>query len=102
MDNVKDSEMKTKMPYSVPEGYFPSLQEKLSAIPAGASRRGGFSFSGMARNLAWAACAAIVTLVCVNLIGTRDHSSEQAEDIVEYLIESGTTLAQIANILDYQ
>ncbi len=103
MENVKANEMKTKMPYQAPEGYFARLQEKLCEIPqAGSKARRVSTFPGMVRNLAWAACAAAVTLLCVNLIGPKENTYHESDDIVEYLIDSGMTLAQIGNIIDYQ
>ena len=84
------SEMKKTMPYSAPEGYFENLQTRLSEIPA---RRTKFN---LAPYLALAASFAIA-LLAGNYILMKTAANQPAsdEEIVEYLIESGTTLAQL-------
>ena len=102
------SEMKTKLPYTVPEGYFDSLKERLSAIPAGQVESGfevkrsesGRRFSRYAVALtALAACLVAGIFIGKNL--QKDNSGYTAENemIIEYLVESGTTLSQIENCL---
>ena len=82
--------MKTNIPYSTPEGYFESLQNRLSEIPA---RRTRFNFTPY---LALAASFVIALLVGnYILMKTAGNQSASDEEIVEYLIESGTTLAQL-------
>lgn len=82
--------MKKQMPYSTPEGYFENLQSRLSEIPARRTR------ISLAPYLALAASFAIA-LLAGNYILLKTTASRPASDdeIVEYLIESGTTLAQL-------
>ena len=49
------------------------------------------------------AASFLILLAVGNFILNRTASSYQADDseIIEYLIESGTTLAQVENIMDY-
>lgn len=89
--------MKKTMPYSTPEGYFDSLQCRLSDIP---SRKRRFNFTPY---LALAASFA-VALLAGNYILMKSTADQPAsdEDIVEYLIDSGTTLAQLEDaVYDY-
>ena len=82
--------MKTNIPYSTPEGYFDSLQNRLSEIPA---RRTRINFTPY---LALAASFVMALLVGnYILMKTAGNQSASDEEIVEYLIESGTTLAQL-------
>ena len=82
--------MKKKMPYSTPEGYFESLQTRLSEIPARRSR------ISLAPYLALAA-SFVLALLAGNYILMKTTASQPAsdEEIVEYLIDSGMTLAQL-------
>lgn len=82
--------MKKQMPYSTPEGYFENLQSRLSDIP---TRRTRIS---LAPYLALAASFTIA-LLAGNYILTKTTASQPAsdEEIIEYLIDSGTTLAQL-------
>lgn len=82
--------MKQKLPYSTPAGYFDSLQTRLSDIP---QRRTGIH---LAPYLALAASFAIA-LLAGNYILTKTTAGQPAsdEEIIEYLIDSGTTLAQL-------
>ena len=89
--------MKKTMPYSTPEGYFDNLQTRLSDIPA---RKTRFNFTPY---LALVASFA-VALLAGNYILMKSTAGQPAseEDIVEYLIDSGTTLAQLEDaIYDY-
>lgn len=88
--------MRKQIPYSVPDGYFDSLRTRLSSIP---ERRSRINF------VPWLALAASFLLLAVigNFILSRTTSPYQTDDseIIEYLIESGTTLAQIESASDY-
>ena len=93
--------MKMKMPYSVPPTYFASLQERLGEIPRKSSRpRRGFVF--VLGNLAGAVFIVAATLICSELLDRKDSAFNEADAIVEYLIDSGTTLAQIGDVMDNQ
>ncbi len=87
--------MKQYFPYSSPEGYFENLQDRLSQIP---SRRSTVSWTPY---LALAA-AFMILFAIGSLVLTRSTSSWSSEDeVVEYLIESGTTLAQLEDAVNY-
>ena len=87
--------MRKQVPYSVPEGYFDSLQTRLSDIP---QRRTSVNWMPY---LALAASFALLVAVG-SFVLNRTSSSYQADDseIIEYLIDSGTTLAQL-EMIDY-
>ena len=82
--------MKQKLPYSTPARYFDSLQTRLSDSP---QRRTGIKLTPY---LALAASFALA-LLAGNYILTKTTASQPAsdEEIIEYLIDSGTTLAQL-------
>ena len=82
--------MKQKLPYSTPARYFDSLQTRLSDLP---QRRTGIKLTPY---LALAASFALA-LLAGNYILTKTTASQPAsdEEIIEYLIDSGTTLAQL-------
>ena len=84
------SRMKNKIPYSTPEGYFDGLQARLMEIPAPRAR------IRIAPYLALAASFAAALLVG-NYILMKTTATQPASDdeIIEYLIDSGTTLAQL-------
>lgn len=88
--------MKKTMPYSTPEGYFDSLQGRLSEIPARRSRINLTPYLALAASFALA-------LLAGNYILTKTAASRPAseEEIVEYLIDSGTTLAQLEDAMYY-
>lgn len=88
--------MKKTMPYSTPEGYFDSLQGRLSEIPARRSRINLTPYLALAASFALA-------LLAGNYILTKTAASQPAseEEIVEYLIDSGTTLAQLEDAMYY-
>ena len=90
--------MNKKLPYSVPEGYFNDLSERLCELP---SRHARVPFLVAFRPyLAMAVCLAVL-LVAGNWL-LKETSSQQGSDdsVVEYLIDSGTTLAQIEYVMD--
>ena len=82
--------MKQKLPYSTPAGYFDSLQTRLSEIPARRSRINLTPYLALAASFALA-------LLAGNFILMKTTASQPAsdEEIIEYLIDSGTTLAQL-------
>lgn len=87
--------MRKQVPYSVPDGYFDSLSSRLSEIP---QRRARVNFIPYL-----ALVASFALLVAVgNFVLNRTSSSYQADDseIIDYLIDSGTTLAQL-EMIDY-
>jgi len=88
--------MKNKMPYSTPSGYFDSLSQRLSDIPERRTR------IHLAPYLALAVSFALALLIG-NFILTKTAGSSQPseEEIVEYLINSGTTLAQVVEAIYY-
>ena len=88
--------MKNKMPYSVPEGYFNELSARLSGIPA-AEAAARTPFRVAARPYFALAAIFAAALVLGNVFLGRQQADVQCsdEDIIEYLIDSGTTLAQI-------
>lgn len=97
---VKENRMTRKNPYSVPEGYFESLNKRLSAIPQEQS-------SGKSIHLAPYFALAAMFAVAVILGNVFVQQSEPAaasasdEEIIEYLIESGVTLAQLEETVNY-
>ena len=103
-----NTEMKKKLPYTVPEGYFDSLKARLSAIPAGQGE--GFAESESERRrpslnrwaiavAALAACLVSGIFIGKNLGNDTTGYTADNDMIIEYLVESGTTLAQIENCL---
>ena len=89
--------MSKKIEYKVPDGYFEDLRTRLSAIPA--QEKQPTRFQKFAPYLALAACFA-VAVVAGNLILNRTAMPAASEDeIIEYLIDSDITLAQIEDYL---
>lgn len=88
--------MRKQVPYSVPDGYFDSLRTRLSDIPERRTRVNLLPYLAMAASF-------LVLLAIGNFILNRTASSYQADDseIIEYLIGSGTTLAQVESFMDY-
>ena len=89
--------MSKKLPYSTPEGYFEGLQARLAEIPAG--RR---PFFAVVKPYLALACCFVVAVVVGNFIlsktaGTQAEGASD-EEIVEYLIDSGVTLAQLEDL----
>lgn len=85
------------MPYSTPDGYFECLQTRLAEIPAHRSRINFMPYLALAASFALAALAG-------NYILMKSTASQPAsdEEIVEYLIDSGMTLAQLEDaVYDY-
>ena len=89
--------MSKKIEYKVPAGYFEDLRTRLSAIPA--QEKQPTRFQKFAPYLALAACFA-VAVVAGNLILNRTAMPAASEDeIIEYLINSDITLAQIEDFI---
>ena len=86
--------MNRRMPYSVPQGYFDSLNDRLESIPA----------KGHGRNAVWkgiATFAVAASLVCGVFYGISKYRLDAEQNaIAEYLIDSGITLEQIYDSLD--
>ena len=82
--------MKKQLPYSTPEGYFESLQNRLSEIPARKSRINLTPYLALAASF-------MLAMLAGNYILMKTTASQPASDdeIVEYLIDSGMTLAQL-------
>lgn len=90
--------MKKNYPYSAPQGYFDSLQERLSEIPARRTRVNLAPYFALAVSFALAVLAGNYILM-----KSTANSPASEEEIVEYLIDSGTTLAQLEDAAyDYQ
>jgi len=121
--NMIDS-MKNRMPYDTPEGFFDDMQKKLLAIPqcedgllsrrdslTGRMLRGRPVFSWRVAGTAVGALAAAALAVFVMLRhpsnGGLDACAEdvlaatmQAEQIEEYLADSGISVYQLTDYLD--
>ena len=82
--------MNKKLPYSTPSGYFDSLKSRLSGIPSGRTRFNFMPYLAMAVSFA-------LLVMLGNFILTKSTASQPAsdEEIIEYLIDSGCTLAQL-------
>lgn len=82
--------MKKELPYSTPSGYFDSLKSRLSTIPESKSRFNFVPYFALAVSFA-------LLVMLGNFILTKSMASQPAsdEEIIEYLIDSGTTLAQL-------
>lgn len=93
--------MKNKMPYNVDDAYFQNLENRLLEIPYSKGAQSG-PWKVLAPCLAFAA-----SLVAIAFIGNfilsktaapsavEDYMAETDDVLVEYLIDSGTTLAQV-------
>lgn len=112
--------MRKEFPYSTPEGYFDELRTRLGRIPAVVQAQEETEvqiepaapqpaeprpvFARLAPYLALAA-SFLVAVVVGNFILSRsarqDIVSSSDEEIIEYLIESGTTVSQIEEYLSY-
>ena len=89
--------MRQKIDYKVPDGYFEDLRTRLSAIPA--QEKQPTRMQRFSPYLALAACFAIAVLAG-NLILRRTTAPVASDDeIIEYLIASDITLAQIEDYL---
>ncbi len=76
----------------MPEGYMDKLEERLGQIPARRNRISPVPYFALAASF-------LILFVAGNFILRRTQSAAPVSDeiIIEYLIESGTTLAQVEN-----
>ena len=89
------AEMKTKMPYSAPDGYLENLQTRLSEIP---ERESGRSFRTMARPCLALAASIAVTFLVGNTVLRKTATpaaNPDEEEIVDFLIDSGTNVEDL-------
>lgn len=87
--------MKNYFPYSSPEGYFESLQDRLSEIPARHRR------VSLVPYLALAASFLILLAVGTAILSRSTKAWPSEDEVIEYFIESGTTLAQLEDAVNY-
>ncbi|MBP5520973.1 MAG: hypothetical protein J6X82_00975 [Bacteroidales bacterium] len=87
--------MKNYFPYSSPEGYFESLQTRLSQIPVRRRRVSWVPY------LALAASFLILLAVGTTVLTRSTRTWPSDDEVIEYLIESGTTLAQLEDAVNY-
>ena len=89
--------MSKKIEYKVPDGYFEDLRTRLSAIPAQEKRP--TRFQKFAPYLALAACFAVAVVAGNLILGRTAMPAASEDEIIEYLIDSDITLAQIEDYL---
>lgn len=94
--------MRKQIPYSTPQGYFGNLQQRLSSIPSQQQQNSG---QWVRTLIPVAAAAALVVTMAGSLMlrhsaGNGDMTYEDA--VIEYLINSGTTVDQLADYIDNQ
>lgn len=89
--------MKKQMPYSVPEGYMQSMQQKLEAIPSCPSAS---PWQKVSPYLALAAVFAAAFVIGSTLL-KRTTSSSSSEEIAAYYMDSDLTLAQLEDDFFY-
>ena len=96
--------MKKQMPYSVPEGYMQSMQQKMEAIPDRAKGVGsGAAASPWQKVSPYLALAAVFAAAFV-IGGTllkRTTSASSSEEIAAYYMDSDLTLAQLEDAYFY-
>lgn len=90
--------MKKQMPYSVPEGYMQSMQQRLEAIPTRA--KGPSSWQKISPYLALAAVFAAAFVIGGTLL-KRTVPSSSSEEIAAYYMDSDLTLAQLEDAYFY-
>lgn len=86
------------MPYSVPEGYMQSMQQRLEAIPDRA--KGSSSWQKISPYLALAAVFAAAFVIGGTLL-KRTIPSSSSEEIAAYFMDSDLTLAQLEDAYFY-
>ena len=89
--------MNKKLNYSVPDGYFENLKNRLSSIPQQQEAPSGLQ--RFTPYLALAACFAIAVFVGSMVLNRTTVPAASEEEIIEYLINSDITLAQIVEDL---
>lgn len=90
--------MKKEMNYKVPEGYFEDLRAKLSAIPAQRPAKVS-AVSRFTPYLALAACFAAAIVIGTGILTRTATPAVSEDEIIEYLVQSDLSLAQIENYL---
>ena len=89
--------MSKKIEYKVPDGYFENLRTRLSEIPA--QEKQPTRMQRFSPYLALAACFAVAVLVGNLVLNRTTAPAASDEDIIEYLIASDITLAQIEDFI---
>ena len=89
--------MNKKLNYSVPDGYFENLKTRLSAIPQQQETPG--RLQRFTPYLALAACFAMAIMVGSIVLNRTAAPAASDDVIIEYLIDSDITLAQIEDYL---
>ena len=89
--------MSKKIEYKVPDGYFENLRTRLSEIPA--QEKQPTRMQRCSPYLALAACFAVAVLVGNLVLNRTTAPAASDEDIIEYLIASDLTLAQIEDFI---
>ena len=89
--------MSKKIEYKVPDGYFENLKTRLSASPA--QEKQPSRMQKFTPYLALAACFAVAVLVGNLVLNRTTSPAASDEDIIEYLICSDITLAQIEDFI---
>ena len=89
--------MSKKIEYKVPDGYFENLRSRLSEIPA--QEKQPSRMQKITPYLALAACFAVAVLAGNLILNRTTAPAASDEDIIEYLIASDITLAQIEDYL---
>lgn len=96
--------MKKQMPYSMPEGYMQSVQQRLEAIPDRAkgvgSRPAASPWQKVSPYLALAAVFAAAFVIGGTLLKRTTYSSS-SEEIAAYYMDSDLTLAQLEDAYFY-
>lgn len=96
--------MKKQMPYSMPEGYMQSVQQRLEAIPDRAkgvgSRPAASPWQKVSPYLALAAVFAAAFVIGGTLL-KRTVPSSFSEEIAAYYMDSDLTLAQLEDAFFY-
>lgn len=91
--------MKRQMPYSTPEGYFGQLQQRLGNIPG--REHAALPWQKFSPYLALAAVFAAAFILGGILLNKTASSSAGKDELVEYLIDSDLTLAQLEEAVYY-
>ena len=81
------------MPYSVPEGYMQSMQQRLEAIPV--SAKGPSSWQKISPYLALAAVFAAAFVIGGTIFRQTAARSSSSEETLAYFIDSDLSLAQL-------
>lgn len=90
--------MKRHLPYSTPEGYFQDLQQRLADIPG---KKQATTFQKFSPYLALAAVFAVAVVVGKVIVNKTPAPTASAREVVEYLLDSDITLAQLEDAIFY-